>query len=146
MVRRGALANWPRVACSTAGRISGDLWRWASAHPPTSAQDLAQPNRAHHGVRCDALSAGGKPGGCGVRMRVCDAQGSHPPPSSQAGRTAGSRPSLPCKPGSAEGRVGEHLNEATITRLGSILECGNMDGNGVCRCALANLRDKFVDE
>jgi hypothetical protein len=41
------------------------------------------------------------------------------------GRTAGSRPSLPCKAGSAEGRVGEHLNEATITRLGSILECGN---------------------
>ena len=38
----------------------------------------------------------------------------------------GSRPSPPCKAGSAEGRFGEHLNEATITRLGSILECGNM--------------------
>ena len=42
------------------------------------------------------------------------------------GRTAGSRPALSCKAGSAEGMVGEHLNEATITRLGSILECGNM--------------------
>ena len=35
--------------------------------------------------------------------------------------------------GSAEGRVGEHLNEATITRLGSILECGNMTGQANCR-------------
>jgi hypothetical protein len=47
-----------------------DLWRWASAHPPTSAEDLAQRNRAHHGVRCDALPAAGKPIACGVRMRV----------------------------------------------------------------------------
>ena len=37
---------------------------------------------------------------------------------SQAGRTARSRPSPPCKAGSAEGMVGEHLNEATTTRLG----------------------------
>jgi len=29
--------------------------------------------------------------------------------------------------------VGEHLNEATITRLGSILECGNMPGQANCR-------------
>ena len=36
-------------------------------------------------------------------------------------------------PGSAEGMVGEHLNEATITRLGSILECGNMIGHRNCR-------------
>ena len=38
-----------------------------------------------------------------------------------------------CKAGSAEGMVGEHLNEATITRLGSILECGNMTGQANCR-------------
>jgi len=49
------------------------------------------------------------------------------------GRTAGSRPSLPCRAGSAEGMVGEHLNEATITELGSILECGNMTGQANCR-------------
>jgi hypothetical protein len=42
------------------------------------------------------------------------------------GRTAGSRPSLAASRGSAEGMVGEHLNEATINRLGSIPECGNM--------------------
>ena len=29
--------------------------------------------------------------------------------------------------------LGEHLNEATITRLGSILECGNMTGQASCR-------------
>jgi len=40
-----------------------------------------------------------------------------------------------CKAGSAEGRVGEHLNEATITRLGSILECGNMSSHLDCRAA-----------
>ena len=53
------------------------------------------------------------------------------------GRTAGSRPSPPCKVSSAEGRVEEHLNEATITRLGSILECGNMDHLGDCRTPAA---------
>jgi hypothetical protein len=31
--------------------------------------------------------------------------------------------------------VGEHLNEATITRLGSILECGNMSSHLDCRAA-----------
>src|SRR5215470_19000004 len=36
-------------------------------------------------------------------------------------------------PGSAEGRVGEHLNDATITWLGSILECGNITGQANCR-------------
>jgi hypothetical protein len=41
----------------------------------------------------------------------------------------------PCKAGSAEGMVGEHLNEATITRLGSILECGNMSSHVDCRAA-----------
>jgi hypothetical protein len=35
--------------------------------------------------------------------------------------------------GSAEGRVGEHLHEATITPLGSILECGNMPTHADCR-------------
>jgi len=40
-----------------------------------------------------------------------------------------------CKAGSAEGMVGEHLNEATITRLGSILECGNMSSHLDCRAA-----------
>src|SRR5215468_8959814 len=137
MVRRGALANWPRVACSTAGRISGDLWRWASAHPPTSAQDLAQGNRAHHGIRCDALSAAGKPVACGVRMRVCDAQGRtrrRPRRRSDGGIEAVA---------TLQGRLGrskgwehlneEHLNEATITRLGSILECGNMLSHPDCR-------------
>ena len=58
------------------------------------------------------------------------------------GRTAGSRPSLPCKAGSAEGRVGEHLNEATITRLGSILECGNMCSHLDCRAAVILLFEK----
>ena len=29
--------------------------------------------------------------------------------------------------------VGEHLNEATISRLGSILECGNMRSHLDCR-------------
>jgi hypothetical protein len=38
--------------------------------------------------------------------------------------------------GSAEGRVGEHLNEATITQLGSILECGNTSSHLDCRAAL----------
>jgi hypothetical protein len=52
------------------------------------------------------------------------------------GRTAGSRPSPPCKVGSAEGRIEEHLNEATITRLGSILECGNMSSHLDCRAAV----------
>jgi len=51
------------------------------------------------------------------------------------GRTADREPSPPCKAGSAEGRFGEHLNEATITRLGSILECGNMCSHLDCRAA-----------
>ena len=38
-----------------------------------------------------------------------------------------------CKRGLAERMVGEHLNEATIARLGSILECGNMTGHRNCR-------------
>jgi hypothetical protein len=36
--------------------------------------------------------------------------------------------------------VGEHLNEATITRLGSILECGNMSSHLDCRAAVAHGR------
>jgi putative ABC transport system substrate-binding protein len=32
--------------------------------------------------------------------------------------------------------VGEHLNEATITRLGSILECGNMRSHPDCRATI----------
>ena len=32
--------------------------------------------------------------------------------------------------------VGEHLNEATITRLGSILECGNTSSHLDCRAAV----------
>jgi hypothetical protein len=32
--------------------------------------------------------------------------------------------------------VGEHLNEATITRLGSILECGNMLSHPDCRATI----------
>jgi len=35
------------------------------------------------------------------------------------GRTAGSRPSLPCKAGSAEASVGEHLNEQRSLRWGA---------------------------
>jgi hypothetical protein len=41
--------------------------------------------------------------------------------------------------GSAEGMVGEHLNEATITRLGSILECGNVTGHRNCRSTVFSL-------
>jgi hypothetical protein len=36
--------------------------------------------------------------------------------------------------------VGEHLNEATISRLGSILECGNMLSHPDCRATLTNQR------
>ena len=45
------------------------------------------------------------------------------------GRTAGSR-SSPLQGGARQKEgLGEHLNEATITRLRSILECGNMTGH-----------------
>ena len=66
-------------------------------------------------------------------MRVCDAQGRtrrRPRRRSDGGIEA---VATLCKAGSAEARVGEHLNEATITRLGSILECGNMLSHPDCR-------------
>jgi hypothetical protein len=69
-------------------------------------------------------------------MRAWPRSRKAPPPSSQAvGRRDRGRRSLQGRARQKE-LVGEHLNEATITRLGSILECGNMTGQVNCRRTL----------
>jgi hypothetical protein len=104
----------------------GELWRWASARSPTLAEDLALRNWAHHGVRCDALPAGRKTGRVRGQDDSVACSRKAPLPCSQAvGRRNRGR-HYPARRGSAEGMIGEHLNEATIPQLGSILECCNM--------------------
>jgi hypothetical protein len=56
-----------------------------------------------------------------------------PTGASRPERFGGIEAVAPCNAGSAEGLVGEHLNEATITRLWSSPECGNTLSHRDCR-------------